>query len=102
MAGHKVSTLISEPLPLSKRSHAILTILTGTQTGRVINLSPGPAITLGREEECTLRFDDASVSGRHAQIGYVLGRYHFIDEGSTNGSAVNGSRVDKVWEFSIV
>jgi diguanylate cyclase (GGDEF)-like protein len=95
VAGPKVNTLISEPLPLSQRSHAILTILTGTQTGRVINLKAGAPVSLGRAEECSIRFDDASVSGRHAQIVGIAGAFYFVDEGSTNGSAVNGARVER-------
>jgi two-component system cell cycle response regulator len=95
VAGPKVNTLISEPLPLSKRSHAILTILTGTQTGRVINLKAGAPISVGRAEECAIRFDDASVSSRHAQIVGIAGAFYFVDEGSTNGSAVNGARVER-------
>jgi diguanylate cyclase (GGDEF)-like protein len=95
VAGPRVNTLISEPLPLSQRSHAILTVLTGTQTGRVINLKPGLPISLGRAEDCAIRFDDASVSAHHAQIVGIAGGFYFADEGSTNGSAVNGARVER-------
>jgi diguanylate cyclase (GGDEF)-like protein len=91
----KVNTMIGEVAPLSARSHAVLTVLTGTQTGRVILLKPGAPISIGRSEGCAVRFDDASVSGRHAQVVCIAEKYHLLDEGSTNGSAVNGQRMEK-------
>jgi len=90
----KLNTLVSEPIPLSKRTHAILTVLTGTETGRVIQLQPGQPLALGRSDSCQIRFDDASVSGVHAKIVGLADQYHFIDDNSTNGSAVNGDRIE--------
>jgi two-component system, cell cycle response regulator len=89
----KPNTLVSEPSPLSKRSHAILTVLSGTETGRVVQLSPGDPVTLGRNETCRIRFDDASVSGLHAKIVGIAGEFHYVDENSTNGSVINGVRL---------
>jgi diguanylate cyclase (GGDEF)-like protein len=88
----KLNTLVTV-IPLSQRSHSILTVLTGTQTGRVIELKPGDPYILGRNEGCQLRFDDASVSGQHAKIIGLVGGFHFVDDNSTNGSAVNAVRV---------
>ena len=89
----KLNTLITDPTPLSHRVHAIVTVLTGLQTGRVITLEQGRVLSLGRSDTCSLCFEDASVSGKHASILGIAGSYQFIDEGSTNGSAVNGVRV---------
>jgi hypothetical protein len=90
----KLNTLVAEPLPLPQRNRAVLTVLTGTQTGRVVELMPGVPLILGRSEECQLRFDDASVSGKHATVVGMLGGHHFLDAGSTNGSAVNSVRAE--------
>jgi two-component system, cell cycle response regulator len=90
----KLNTLVSEPSPLSQRAHAILTVLSGTETGRVVQLEPGEPISLGRGDSCRIRFDDASVSGQHGKIVGIAGGFHYIDENSTNGSAVNGARLD--------
>ncbi len=89
----KLNTLVSEPVPLSKRTHSILTVLTGTQTGRVVQLRPAEPIALGRGDECQVQFDDASVSGTHARIISIAGLYQLVDESSTNGSTINGTRV---------
>ncbi len=89
----KLNTIVSEPSPLSVRGHAILTVLTGTETGRIVQLAPGEPVTIGRADTCRIRFDDASVSGNHAKIVGVAGAFHFVDEGSTNGSAINGVRL---------
>jgi len=89
----KLNTLVSEPSPLSQRAHAILTVLSGTETGRVVQLEPSDPISMGRGDNCRIRFDDASVSGLHGKIVGIAGGFHYIDENSTNGSAVNGVRL---------
>jgi two-component system cell cycle response regulator len=89
----KLNTLVSEPSPLSQRAHAILTVLSGTETGRVVQLEPGEPLSLGRGDNCRIRFDDASVSGLHGKIVGIAGGFYYIDEGSTNGSAINTTRL---------
>ncbi|WP_394826923.1 diguanylate cyclase [Pendulispora albinea] len=76
------------------RSKAVLTTAAGTQTARVHAIAPNEIVTMGRGDDCTLRFDDASVSGSHARIVMVAGEYVFGDNRSTNGSYVNDVRVD--------
>ncbi|WP_394837730.1 diguanylate cyclase [Pendulispora rubella] len=76
------------------RSKAVLTTATGTQTARVHVLAPSEIVTMGRGDDCTLRFDDASVSGSHARILMVGAEYVFADNRSTNGSYVNDTRID--------
>lgn len=54
-------------------------------------------IAIGRHPINDLRFDaerDLDVSSRHAELRLVDGRYRFVDLGSTNGSFVNGLRVE--------
>ena len=50
-------------------------------------------VTMGRLPECTISFDDPNISRQHASIrpegdGFVL-----TDDGSTNGTRVNGAAV---------
>ena len=50
-------------------------------------------VTMGRLPECTISFDDPNISRQHASIrpegdGFVL-----TDDGSTNGTRVNGVAV---------
>ncbi len=89
----KLNTLVSEPTPLSTRAHAILTVLSGTETGRVVILEVGEPLSLGRADTCRIRFDDASVSGQHGKVIGIAGGFHYIDDNSTNGSFVNGTRL---------
>ena len=51
-------------------------------------------ITLGRSSECDLRLPDADTSRRHAKIVCRGGRFVIHDLASTNGTFVNGERVE--------
>lgn len=71
-----------------------LVIVGGPIAGRRIAL-PASGLVLGRGEEAQLRLDAEGVSRKHARIvpdGH--GQIHVLDLGSTNGTFVNGRRVD--------
>jgi hypothetical protein len=69
-----------------------LTILTGPQVGRSLDLQDY-RVTVGREPDCGLHLDDASVSHRHAEIFIVAGKVLVRDNKSTNGTRVNGLQI---------
>ena len=75
-----------------ERASGVLTFATGLEAGRVFTLPELGMTTLGRSGECDLRFDDASVSGTHAQIARVAGVFVLVDARSTNGTYVNDER----------
>ncbi len=50
---------------------------------------------IGRDPEAEICFDDASVSRRHARLGYDRGSFFVEDLGSKNGVIVNGARLKK-------
>jgi len=52
-------------------------------------------ITIGRHPESNLVLADPNVSRNHAEIRPQGERYQVVDLGSTNGTRVNGVRVDK-------
>jgi hypothetical protein len=55
----------------------------------------GPAgVTLGRSRQCDIVLSDPNVSRQHAEIRPRGGRWALIDLGSTNGSLLNGRRVE--------
>lgn len=72
-----------------------LRIESGSLAGRQIELTNG-TLTFGRGETCSLVFDssvDSMVSTRHAHIENQGNGYTLIDDRSTNGTFVNGQRV---------
>lgn len=52
-------------------------------------------LTIGRSGECVLTLDDASVSGKHCYVEKVEDQYWLIDMKSTNGTRVNGKRIER-------
>jgi len=56
----------------------------------------GAIAVIGRSKECDVAVDDASVSRRHAEVRAGPDGYWIVDLGSTNGTEVNGKRVDRV------
>jgi DNA-binding response OmpR family regulator len=56
---------------------------------------PAGATTIGRDEDCDIVLADREVSRRHAQIRNESGSYILVDLGSTNGTLVNGVRVER-------
>jgi hypothetical protein len=55
----------------------------------------GPTgVTLGRSRQCEIVLDDPNVSRQHAEIRPRGGSWVLTDLGSTNGSSVNGRRID--------
>ena len=61
----------------------------------------GAALTLGRHPDNDIRIEEIAVSGHHARIeveenAYLDGvkDYYIVDEGSTNGTFVNDTRVN--------
>ena len=65
-----------------------LQVARGAQQGAVFVLPPG-ATSVGRDPGSTLRLDDTSVSGRHAELRYSDGRVVLHDRGSFTGTYVN-------------
>ncbi len=51
---------------------------------------------LGRSSQCEIAIDDPTVSAIHARIDWLDGRHVLINENSTNGIHLNGSRVERV------
>ncbi len=52
--------------------------------------------TIGRAPENSIRLEDISVSGRHAEIVVISENCFLKDLGSTNGTSVNGQPVTEV------
>src|SRR5215204_6591872 len=73
-----------------------LTITSGTLEGKVFELESG-FITVGRSENCTVRFDPRAeriASKQHAFIEARPDGFYIRDNQSTNGTFVNGNRIE--------
>jgi hypothetical protein len=53
------------------------------------------AVVLGRSRECDVRLGDVDTSRRHAKIVCDGGRFVLHDLASTNGTFVNGERIER-------
>ena len=78
-----------EPEPEPRRRTYTLTV-----AGRRIELS-AERVVLGRSRECDVRVADLNVSRQHAEVRDEDGDYILVDLGSTNGTLLNGRRVDR-------
>jgi diguanylate cyclase (GGDEF)-like protein len=82
--------------PAASATRAVLTVVSGPSTGRVFSLSSQGATVIGRGRQADVRIDDAGASRAHARIVPVRdGRYAVEDLGSTNGTFVDGERVER-------
>lgn len=96
MAREKTLVGGSVQLPSARPEVAVLTVQAGPEAGQVLPLDRDKPNTLGREEdECTITFANARVSGVHARIVSVNGEWMLTDQGSTNGTFVNDVRIAK-------
>jgi hypothetical protein len=71
------------------RAHTALLLLEGKR----LVVSPA-GVTLGRSRQCDIVVDDPNVSRQHAEIRPRGGSWVVNDLGSTNGSRLNGHRID--------
>ena len=71
-----------------------LRILTAGIEPAVLEI-PADVVTLGRREDNALCVPDASVSGRHCELGESDNSLTILDLGSTNGTFIKGQRIEQ-------
>src|SRR3954466_3983497 len=86
------STTAPHPRPEIGRPY--LMVIAGAQIGELHKLGRSRTI-VGRSPETHLRLDEEGVSRETAELVVEGGRVTVRDLGSTNGTLVNGARVDK-------
>lgn len=69
-----------------------LVVRSGPNPGKVYELN-GPQMSLGRETSNEIVVSDVEVSRRHARLTFQAGTYLLEDNGSTNGTFVDGKRL---------
>jgi hypothetical protein len=95
-AGHTMIYSAAERLqePLEQRAKARdARALLVTDGKRLVVGASGA--TIGRSRSCDVVLDDANVSRRHAEVRPRGGGWLVADLGSTNGVAVNGTRIEQ-------
>lgn len=70
-----------------------LTLLLGRKTVQVYDIDR-PSLTIGREEGVDIHVDNPSVSRQHAEIRQEGGSWIVEDLGSSNGTYVNGRKIE--------
>ncbi len=61
---------------------------------------PASGAEIGRAAECRLVIEDSEVSRHHARLSCEDGKWTISDMGSTNGTSVNGEKLDQPGELS--
>jgi len=70
-----------------------LQVNAGPDSGKTFNLS-AVSVVIGRRSGCDIVLHDTSISRRHARLELHRGRYTISDLGSTNGTMVNGVKIN--------
>ncbi len=78
--------------PQAASSGARLLALVRTDTGERTPLA-GTVVTLGRSRDRSITIDDTRVSRAHARVEPRQGSWVVVDEGSANGTRVNGTEL---------
>ncbi|MEX2185873.1 MAG: ATP-binding protein [Pirellulales bacterium] len=72
---------------------ASLFVIKGADQGMRFELDQG-IVVLGRDTTATVQLHDSEISRRHAEVRGHNGRFVLTDAGSSNGTFVNGRRVE--------
>ena len=84
----------SSDIPKDTNGCMTIRVVAGRDMLSFVILQPGSQILIGRDERSDLRLQDRAVSSRHAVITYnEHGVISIVDIGSTNGTLVNGVRI---------
>ncbi|MGE5590845.1 MAG: FHA domain-containing protein [Bacillota bacterium] len=73
---------------------AYLVVREGNDRGKQVALGR-QNVVVGRSLKSALQLSDETVSRQHARLEYEAGSHVIVDLGSTNGTFVNGKRVDR-------
>ncbi len=86
----------STPAEVRARDRATLTILNGVNAGQVFAVE-NETCSVGRDRNADVRIEDAGMSRQHASIiRTASGQYFVEDASSTNGTFIEGRRVQRV------
>jgi len=70
------------------------TISLHDKTIKTFPITEGQTVTIGRGKECDISIDNTAISRHHLTLVLKSGIYFVTDPGSTNGTFVNGKRIN--------
>jgi len=85
--------------PLAPTKRYSLAVIMGANAGQIHTITK-PRIVLGRGAESDVQLQDSEVSRRHAMLEIHLDEGLVTDLGSTNGTYVDGVRIQRATIFS--
>lgn len=88
-------SVVSKQARLGNIAIPSLTISTTVDGEPVVQSFASAEVLVGRSAECDFVLDDQTVSSRHARLVYNLNQWWFEDLKSTNGSYLDGIRVEE-------
>lgn len=94
MAGDETVVTSFDNLDTGEDKKPYLTFIWGPRMGELYSLDKKET-TIGRSPDCDLWIEDGAISRRHFQIVVAGKRAMLLDMGSTNGTLVNGEKVQK-------
>src|SRR5262245_42352560 len=90
-------SLVREGDKLKLRTRKIRAeIVEGPDAGRTVELA-GPTVKIGSGDECDLQLSDPTVSRQHLVLRVEESGLRVLDEGSRNGTLLDGLRVRDAW-----
>nr|MBF0223772.1 FHA domain-containing protein [Desulfobulbaceae bacterium] len=69
------------------------TISLHDKTIKTFSITEGQTITIGRGKECDVAIDNTAISRHHLSLVLNGGIFFITDQGSTNGTFVNGTKI---------
>lgn len=74
---------------------AALLVVSGLHRGRRFVLDPARQFSIGRSLNADFQPEDQNVSRVHCRLEFAAGGWTLVDLGSSNGTFVNGERIEK-------
>ena len=87
---------------MRRKTVAKLVFRSGMHLGKNMSLPQGKAIVLGRNRDVDLPLNDAKLSRRHCQITATQNGCIITDLSSTNGTFVNGNRIEAGLQLELI
>jgi diguanylate cyclase (GGDEF)-like protein len=90
----RVASFMPDQVVQSGESTGSLLVVQGAEIDLGRHVMCDRPITIGRDERADLTLSDGSISRAHCMVERADGGYMLVDLGSTNGTTLNGERVE--------